>query len=127
MNSSGKDHISSKKAFGFIWLLLSVLFQTVAQVFGKQAALVSRGNGLMAMVLNGWYLMELISLFCQALCWAMVLRSFPLFFAYPFMSLVIVLNLMAAWLIFSETVSLNHICGIISIMIGIIIVSRKEK
>jgi multidrug transporter EmrE-like cation transporter len=116
-----------KDAIGFIWILMSIILQTAAQVFGKQAALVSYGNGMKAMVMNIWYLLELISLFCQALCWAMALRNFPLSFAYPFMSLVIGLNLFASWFFFNETVTFNNIVGIAAIMTGVILINSKVK
>jgi undecaprenyl phosphate-alpha-L-ara4N flippase subunit ArnE len=119
--------IDHKSKTGFTWILLSILLQTAAQVFGKQAGLVSYESGLPAIVLNGWYLLELLSLFCQALCWSMALRGFSLSFAYPFMSLVTGLNLLSAWLIFGEPVSTHHVIGISIIMAGVILVSSKAK
>lgn len=121
------DLFIQKNTAGFFWILLSILLQTAAQVFGKQAGLVSHEGGLLALVLNGWYMSELLALFCQALCWGMALRSFSLSFAYPFMSLVTCLNLLSAWLFFGESISRNHIVGIGVIMMGIVLASSRMK
>lgn len=110
---------------GLIWIFLSVLLQTAASVFGKQAALASYGSHPVALVLNIWYILELVAVFFQACCWIMALRKFSLSFAYPFMSLVLGLNLLSGWLFFDELITLNHLVGGVFISLGILLVNRR--
>ena len=93
-------------------------------IFAKQAAITSVGLGLMGIVLNIWYLCEFIALFFQAIFWVFALRHFPLNFAYPFMSLVFILNLVAARLIFNEAIEINHIVGILFIISGVFTIAK---
>ncbi len=115
------------KIAAFVWLILAIVLQASAQLFGKQAAVVSQGEGLTAIVLNHWYMLDITSLVGQAACWVMALRSFSLSFAYPFTSIVIGLNLLMAWAIYGETVTTNHILGIGVIMVSVVIVSRAHE
>jgi undecaprenyl phosphate-alpha-L-ara4N flippase subunit ArnE len=64
-------------------------------------------------------------LFLQALCWTMALRRIPLTAAYPFMSLVLALNLAAARLIFAERVATAHVCGVVLVIAGVWVLSRE--
>lgn len=116
-----------KRSAKFIWILLSVLMQTAAAVFAKKAALVSYGSDLLAIVLNRWYMLELVALACQAFSWAMALRSFSLFVAYSFASLVYGLYLLPAWLIFNESISTHHVVGVGIIITGVILISSAKK
>ena len=104
-------------------IFISVFFKSLATIFAKKAALFSIGGGIAAMVLNGWFLAEIITLFLQAIIWSYALKTIPLSKAYPCMSLVFGLNLLAAWIIFNESVKINHLVGIIFIIIGVIILT----
>ena len=103
---------------------MSILCLAIASAFAKQAGIVTAGKGLLSIIVNPWYIGELVMLFLQACCWIMVLRRLSLSFAYPFMSLVYGMNLLTAWLIFKEAVHLNNIIGIIFIIGGVSILSK---
>ena len=113
-----------KSKTSFLWIFLSILCFAAASAFAKQAGIATAGKGLLSIILNPWYMAELIMLFLQACCWIMVLRRLSLSFAYPFMSLVYGMNLLTAWLIFKEAVHLNNIIGIIFIIGGVSILSK---
>ena len=106
---------------------LSIALRSLATIFAKKAALYSAGNSVINIVLNGWFLMEIIALILQALVWTHVLMRLSLSKAYPYMSLVFVLNLLAAWLIFNESIKVNHVLGVIVIIIGVIIVRGNSE
>ena len=92
---------------------------------GKKAGLTTSNSDILAIVINPWYIAELSALFLQACSWVMALRCFPLSFAYPFMSLVFGLNLLSAWLLFGESLRLNHILGMLIIIAGVLEISRS--
>jgi len=109
---------------GFGWILMSICFLALASIFAKQAGIVTKGKGLLSIIVNSWYLFEIIALFLQACCWIMALRFFSLSFAYPFMSLVFVFNLFSAWFIFNEPLFPNHLLGILLISAGVFLISK---
>jgi drug/metabolite transporter (DMT)-like permease len=109
------------------WIALCVLLRSGASACAKQAGVVSAGKAPLAMVANPWYAAEIGFLVVQALCWVMALRRFPLSFAYPFMSLVIGVNLAWAWLFFGEPVRVGHGAAILVIILGVALVAREER
>jgi len=104
-------------------IFIALILRSLASVFAKQAALTSIGQGVYGMVVNVWFLAELFTLGIQAIVWVLVLRRIALSVAYPFMSLVFALNLLAAWLIFGEPILPQHIIGITVIIAGVVILN----
>jgi undecaprenyl phosphate-alpha-L-ara4N flippase subunit ArnE len=107
-------------------ILLAVSLRSLAAFCAKKAALTSAGLSLTAMVFNAWFVAEIVVLFLQAATWAFVLRRHALSIAYPFMSLVFVLNLVMAGLVFGETICARHIVGIGIILVGVTIVALSR-
>ncbi len=91
-------------------------------MFSKKAALVGKGEGLLASLLTPWYVAALFCLGLQACVWIMALRYYPLSFAYPFTSPLRGLTLFGAWFFFHEQVHTHEILGILIIMAGIIMI-----
>jgi drug/metabolite transporter (DMT)-like permease len=108
-------------------ILLTIVLRSMAAACAKEAALTSVGHGLLAMVVNVWFLAEIFALFLQAIAWAFVLRRHALSLAYPFISLVFAVNMATAWLLFGETIRFQHILGIAVILVGVVIVSTSVK
>ena len=108
-------------------IFLTLILRSLAAIFAKQAALTSIGAGLYGMLFNVWLMAELMALFLQAVTWTLVLRRRALGMAYQFMSLVFGINLLAAWLIFDETVLPKHIVGITIIIAGVLTIGSSEQ
>ncbi len=106
-------------------IFLTIMLRSMAAACAKQAALTSIGHGLLAMVVNVWFLAEIFALFLQAITWAFVLRRHALSVAYPFISLVFAVNVAIACLLFGEAIRFQHILGIAIILVGVVIVSRS--
>jgi drug/metabolite transporter (DMT)-like permease len=121
-NVSSAQQVQSP--FTFLSVGAAILLQSSAMCFAKQAGLVSSGKGVAALVINPWYLAEIAALGFQALCWIMALRKLPLSFAYPFMSLVFVVNLLFAGLIFREEVHMYNGVGIMFIVCGVTLIAQ---
>ncbi len=120
-------HQDRATRLGFLCIALSILFQSSATVLGKMAGLFSVGKAPFFVVINPWYAGSIFVLGLQAICWVLVLRRFALSFAYPFMSLIFPLNLIWAGLFFHETVGWNHLFGTVSILIGVVVISREAQ
>ena len=119
--SQPQNHVGS----GLIWVALAVLLQSSALAFAKRAGLESLGGGFLQLVWNPWYAAQILALGLQAGSWIMALRALPLSLAYPFMSLVLPLNLLIARLFFGEEVRALHAAGIALIAAGIWLVCRR--
>jgi multidrug transporter EmrE-like cation transporter len=104
---------------------LAVLLRSLAAIFAKQAALTSVGGGLAGMVVNPWLVAEVVVLGLQALVWSSVLRKAPLSVAYPFLGLTFAINLVAAGLIFDETVQAQHVAGVALIVLGVLVMGLE--
>jgi len=114
-------------ARGYGWVVLSLILRSGASACAKQAGLVSAGKAPFAMIANPWYAAEIAFLVVQAVCWVMALRRLPLSVAYPFMSLVLGVNLVLAWRLFGEPVSLLQVAGVLLCMSGVALIAGKEN
>ena len=120
-------HLNPSSSFAFIWILVSIFFGASAAMFSKKAALVGKGEGLLASLFTPWYMGALVCLGLQAFVWILALRYFPLSFAYPFTSLIKGLTLFGAWFFFHEQVYSHEILGILIIMIGIAVIGMNTE
>ncbi len=116
-----------KSRISFLFIVLSVFFQSASLVLIKIAATRLDNYSFNNIVHNYWYLLSFLALIFQALCWQVVLRKFELSFAYCFLSLVYLVLLICSYLIFNEPVSINNIIGVFTIGIGVIIYSLSYK
>lgn len=117
--------MGAERLRGLTCVSVAIVCQSAAAALGKQAGLWSAGRPLAAVVLNPWYVASLAALGLQAVVWIMALRQLPLSFAYPFMSLVLPLNLLLAVWLFGETTAWNHFAGIAIVVCGVTLVSRE--
>lgn len=116
----------SRRLGGLLCVACSVLLQTLSTIFSKQAGVVSAGQGIFDLVINPWYIALLFALGLQAIVWIEALRRLPLSYAYPFMSLVLPLNLLFANVVFGETIAWNHLIGLLFIVTGVAVVLRES-
>ena len=111
----------------FVFLFLSVVFQSLNGIFSKYAA-ISLGNAtLPALATNLFYVLSLVCLLLQAIVWQQALMRFPLSFAYPFMSLTNFVVLLASALLFHEGITLANVAGLILISVGITVFTHFSR
>ena len=113
----------NKRYLSFI--ILSILLQSLNAIFKKYAATSLHEVTLLAIMTNLFYLLALICLFLQALVWQQALNHYPLSFAYPFMSLVSCVVLLASAVLFHEGITVANIIGLGFISVGITVLSRQ--
>jgi drug/metabolite transporter (DMT)-like permease len=116
-----------KLDFSFICILLSLAFQSASVLLGKHAALVIEEFSLLGVGTNLFYLLSLACLVLQALTWQVVLRKYPLAFAYFIMSLLPVVILLASYFVFNEQVSVANVVGCCIIVWGLVVLTRNDK
>lgn len=63
--------------------------------------------------------------FLASLTWMAAVTKFEISYAYPFMSLAFVLVLIFSYVLFNESLTIPKVLGLVLIIVGIIIASKK--
>jgi len=115
--------LSKRRLSPGAWLLLFLnLLLLSGQVgFGKQAALMQRGEAIHLFFLNPFYFASMACLVLQSVIWPLVLKRVPLGFAYGINSLNYVSMLAVGHCFFSERITMNNLLGAALIMAGVCI------
>jgi multidrug transporter EmrE-like cation transporter len=118
-----------KKTSNYLFIFLAILFQAISGVSGKYAALsISVASSFpLNLITNVFYLFSLLCMFFQAIVWQQALKHYPLSLAYPFMSLVNFVILIASAVLFGEGITVGNIAGLLLISIGIAVLSQEFK
>jgi len=111
----------------FSFIILSIIFQSSNEIFKKYAAVTLTDITFLAVISNLFYLLALLCLFLQAVVWQQALIHYPLSVAYPFMSLMNFVVLIASAVLFNEGISTANVLGLCLISIGITILSHKVR
>lgn len=111
----------------YVLVMLVSLFTCAGQLCQKQAAQTwdRAGNQRVSTTLR-WLSLAVIFLGLGMLLWLNVLQRLPLSLAYPMLSLNFVLVTLAARWLFNEPTTLRHWCGVVSIMLGILLMSLNS-
>jgi drug/metabolite transporter (DMT)-like permease len=104
---------------GFIFILLSLIFQSVSIIFGKFASLSIQSITIENLLSNPYYMLTLGCLFLQAIAWQQALRYYPLSWSYMFMSGIYPVILLSSYFIFHEQITLSNLLGALIILIGV--------
>jgi multidrug transporter EmrE-like cation transporter len=121
-----KDHLRPK--FHLYLLILSMLIQAFGAICTKYAAefgSLKTVNGIPLSFIM--YLIILGGMGLQVIVWQYALKYYPLSFAYPFRSLVSFIVLIAAFVLFDESISLMNIAGLSVITIGVFFLARDKE
>ena len=107
-----------------VWIALAVSFRSLSSILTKKAALLDAG--FPSTLLSPWYAAALFALFLQSLWWIMVLRVMALNVAYPFLSLVVVVNTLSAAVFFHETIYGHQVAGVILIVVVVVLIGTHR-
>ena len=115
-------------------ILLSTLLGVAGQMLlkhgmtrmGEQSLSVGGLAGIgLRMSTSPWVILGLMVYVSGTFFWLIALSRVELSFAYPFASLSYVLILASAWALLGETVSLFRLAGVVTICLGVLIVSQS--
>jgi multidrug transporter EmrE-like cation transporter len=110
------------------FLVLSILIQAFGAICTKYAAETTNSAPLFGVpVYLVIYVIILGGMGLQVLVWQYALKFYPLSFAYPFRSLVSFIVLIAAVILFHESVSVMNIVGLSVITIGVFFLAQDEE
>jgi multidrug transporter EmrE-like cation transporter len=110
------------------FLILSILIQAFGAICTKYAAESSSSATFLGLPLYlSIYVIILGGMGLQVIVWQYALKFYPLSFAYPFRSLVSFIVLIAAVLLFHESVSVMNIVGLSVITVGVFFLARDKE
>jgi len=112
---------------GLAWVALSLACQLLSMIYGKMAAVAVGHATPIVVARNPHYLACLGFLALQALFWPQVLRHFPLFRAYLFMSSVYVAIPLVSRFVFGEPLSPANLAGSALIACGVVLLARPTQ
>lgn len=87
-------------------------------VFGQVMSKIGSLHGSFIFIGLGYF-----SLVIRGIVWIFILRKLPISFAYPFMSLSIVIILTVSYYIFSEPITLYKLFGSCFIVLGVTLIA----
>ncbi|PZP68138.1 MAG: hypothetical protein DI604_19960 [Delftia acidovorans] len=76
------------------------------------------------LLINPWVLSGIIATFFAGVSWMLAMTKFEISYAYPFVSLNYIFVLMAGFLIFNESVSMEKVIGSALVILGIIVLAK---
>jgi len=98
-----------------------IAFKYLSQSLGPS---ISLSEAAARLPFNVWFwLIGLLYLF-STIYWTWLLAQIPLAIAYPFVSLTLVIVPCLAWALFSETLTLVNVVGIVLIIVGVAFVAH---
>ncbi|MCG9679275.1 EamA family transporter [Vibrio sp. Isolate24] len=117
--------------FIFSTLAFSVYSQTVIK--WKSQLLINMPSDTFGKVvhmfwvlLNPWVISSIVATFFAGISWMMVMSKFDIGFAYPFMSLNIIIMMWVGFVVFNEPIDIYRILGTALICLGLIVIYKGE-
>ncbi|CAM4423147.1 MAG: putative 4-amino-4-deoxy-L-arabinose-phosphoundecaprenol flippase subunit ArnF [Legionellaceae bacterium] len=118
----------------FSLILLAVCINTAAQILLKQGmnhigffafSLANWFHILTKIIFNPFILAGLSCYVGSVFIWLLVLSRVPVSYAYPMTSLGYITTAVIAVLLFNETLTLTRVMGILIIILGVYLISKK--
>jgi len=117
--------VKSKYAY-FSFIVLAIVFKSLGAISGKCAAITLSEVAISSIITNIFYIFAIVCLFIQAIVWQQALMHYPLSFAYPFISIVNFIVLIASAVLFQEGITPMNVVGMTIISVGITVLSRNN-
>lgn len=111
----------------YFFLHLCVLIFTLTEIFGKFAAMTYKAQGFYSLKLYVYLALMLFVCMFYAFCWQKIIKHFDLHTAYANRAMYLVWSQIWAAVIFSETITLKNIIGMLIVMCGVILVSTGDE
>jgi len=126
--------VERRKGTDYFFILGAILLVVYRQVVikwqvsdagGAPDDAMGRALFFLSFLLNPWIVTVFVAAFLATLCWMMALGRFELSHAYPFMSSSYIIVLGASAIIFHEAATMPKILGVIFIVAGCFVGSRR--
>lgn len=108
----------------YIFLAINIVFLAAGQMLWKLGMTKTDGFNLVSIVLNPYIIIGVALYGLATLLWLYVLSKEELSLVYPLQSITYVLGTLLAIFVFRENVSLLRWLGVVTIIVGAILVAR---
>jgi hypothetical protein len=122
-----EDRMKTHSIGAYALIALSLAAQIGSVIMGKFAALSIIHFNAASVLLNPFYLLSLCCLGLQAIAWPLVLKRFPLFHAYIFMSSIYPAIMIISRFVFGEKATCMNGIGSLVIIFGILLFVSDGK
>ncbi|MFQ8689004.1 MAG: EamA family transporter [Blautia sp.] len=109
----------------YILLHLNILLFSFTSVFSKMASTQLNEKGLYSLKVYLYLFLMLLNCFLYALAWQKVIKKFDLNVAYANRSVYLIWSQVWAVAIFHENLSVRNILGLLTVFVGVLIVSTE--
>ena len=110
----------------YVYLAVAIVFNATGQLLLKQAALRSAAGEATRAFISLWFVGGVGSLGISMILWVLALRKIPLTIAHPISGIVFAIVPIIAHLLWREKLPAMRVVGILSILLGIVLVARGE-
>lgn len=116
--------MSAKK--NLIYLHISILIFSFTGVFQKLASIQYNEGGLTNPLVYVFIFLTFLNCAVYAFAWQKVIKGFELNFAYAHKTVYLIWAQIWAVVLFGEHLSLQHIIGLITVFVGVLVVQRYD-
>lgn len=115
-------HIGQLISFAVLLATGQILFKKTALGI---AVPVATPEGILALLLNGWFWLAMIFYSIATLLWIHILQNLPLSIAYPFNALGFIIVPLVSWLLFKEPITVQFTLGVFLILAGLSVIATS--
>jgi len=120
--------------FNHIYIIATIFFGVYSQLImrwqvslagGLPLSLADKITFIGRLLLNPWIISSIIATFFAGISWMLAMTKFETSYAYPFMTLQLILIVGLSVFLFNESFSLMKLAGTSMVLIGIILLSKS--
>jgi multidrug transporter EmrE-like cation transporter len=109
----------------YAFILVSILISAIAQIFLKLGTIRAGSMDILKLFSNVYTLSGLCLYGLSAFLWVFAISKVQLSFAYPMASLGYVIVFGLSYWIFGEFISIRRAIGLVTIVIGVVIIAKS--
>lgn len=116
-----------EKIKDYLFLHFAVVLFSFTSVFSKSASIQFNEGGLRNPKLYLFVFLMFFDCFVYAICWQKIIKKFDLNIGYANRSVYLLWSQVWAVAIFSETLSVRNVIGLVIVLVGVVVVSLSAE
>lgn len=116
-----------EKIKDYLFLHFAVVLFSFTSVFSKSASIQFNEGGLRNPKLYLFVFLMFFDCFVYAICWQKIIKKFDLNIGYANRSVYLLWSQVWAVVIFSETLSVRNVIGLVIVLVGVVVVSLSAE
>lgn len=116
-----------EKIKDYLFLHFAVVLFSFTSVFSKSASIQFNEGGLRNPKLYLFVFLMFFDCFVYAICWQKIIKKFDLNIGYANRSVYLLWSQVWAVVIFSESLSVRNVIGLVIVLVGVVVVSLSAE